>query len=115
MRRHLTELEERALLKRGPVPDFAMAALDMRIDLARSRAFSMRQVPTQKEVDLCLDFCRAMAIDSLDSEPEDLAQVPAIRAALLREIYGTLTGVVEDAPASRPTPSKGEDESPFVN
>jgi len=95
--RHLTELERRALTGR-PAPEFALAALDMRIDLARSRAFNLQATPTQKEVDLCLDFCRSLAIDAIDSGCEDLAQVPPIRADLLREVYGTVFTPVEDAP-----------------
>jgi hypothetical protein len=95
--RHLTELERRAL-SGGPAPEYALAALDMRIDLARSRAFNMRAVPSQKEVDLCLDFCRALAVDSVDSEVEDLAQVPRIRAELLREVYGTVFTPVDEVP-----------------
>jgi hypothetical protein len=97
--RHLTELERRAL-SGGPAPEYASAALDMRIDIARSRAFNLEATPTQKEVDLCLDFCRALAVDSVDSEVEDLAQVPQIRAELLREVYGTVFTPVEDAPAN---------------
>lgn len=95
--RHLSELERRAMMG-GPAPDYATAALDMRIDLARSRAFNFKAVPTQKEVDLCLDFCRALAVDALDSEVEDLAQVAQIRAELLREVYGTVFTPVEDVP-----------------
>lgn len=96
--RHLSELERRALTG-GPAPEYALAALDMRIDLAHSRAFNLRAVPSQKEVDLCLDFCRALAVDSLDSDVEDLAQVAAIRAELLREVYGTVFTPVEEVPA----------------
>jgi len=95
--RHLTELERRALIG-GPAPDYAMAALDMRIDLARSRAFNFKAIPSQKEVDLCLDFCRALAVDALDSDAADLAQVPQIRAELLREVYGTVFTPVDDVP-----------------
>ena len=97
--RHLTELERRALTG-GPAPEYALAALDMRIDIARSRAFNLQATPTQKEVDLCLDFCRALAVDSVDSDVEDLAQVPQIRAELLREVYGTVFTPVEAAPAN---------------
>lgn len=100
VRRHLTELEERALTG-GDAPDYAAAALDMRIDLARSRAFSLTQAPSPKEVELCLDFCRALAIDSLESDARDLGQVAEIRAALLREIYGAVSGAeAEEVPAS---------------
>ncbi|MEM1022444.1 MAG: PilZ domain-containing protein [Myxococcota bacterium] len=100
VRRHLTELEERALMGRE-APEYAEAALDMRIDLARSRAHSLTQAPSPKEVELCLDFCRALAIDSIESDARDLGQVAEIRAALLREIYGAVSGVeVEEVPAS---------------
>lgn len=97
VRRHLTELEERALTT-GQAPDYAMAALDMRIDLARSRAALMMDVPSPKEVELCLDFCRALAIDSIESDLRDLAQVAEIRAALLREVYGSIASPDEAAP-----------------
>lgn len=95
VRRHLTELEERALTT-GHAPEYAMAALDMRIDLARSRAALMLEVPSPKEVELCLDFCRALAVDSVESDPNDLCQVAEIRAALLREIYGSISSPAED-------------------
>lgn len=99
VRRHMTELEERALAS-GQAPDYAMAALDMRIDLARSRAALMLEVPSPKEVELCLDFCRALAIDSVESDFNDLCQVAEIRAALLREIYGSVS-----APDGQQTPA----------
>jgi hypothetical protein len=98
VRRHLTELETRVLLT-GEGPEYAAAALDMRIDLARSRAYSVTEAPSGEEVELCLDFCRALALDAIESESRDVAQVPEIRAALLREVYGATLNAEAPVPA----------------
>ncbi len=85
--RSLTEVEQRALLGQE-TPAFALAAIEMRIDLARSRAVSLTEVPAAEECELALDFCRSLATDADAAAPEDLAQVSQIRAALLRSVYG---------------------------
>ncbi|MGF1508452.1 MAG: PilZ domain-containing protein [Myxococcota bacterium] len=110
VRRHLTEVEQRWLLT-GTGPEYAGAALDMRIDLARARAHSVAHGPSAKEVELCLDFCRAMAIDAIESEAKDISQVPEIRAGLLREVYGSMI----TPKAERPTPPSSRRSSELMN
>ncbi|MBK6683436.1 MAG: PilZ domain-containing protein [Deltaproteobacteria bacterium] len=88
--RSLTLLERRALLT--GVPDFASAAVDVRIGLARALAESLRQLPTRDEGSRALEFCRTLAEQSKDAPQDQRAEVPQIRVGILRAVYGAILG-----------------------
>ena len=85
--RELTDVERR-VLRGDDAPAFARAALELRIDLARSQA-NLHDAPSLREsCELGLDFCRSLAADADRERPEWRAQVPEIRAGILTQIYG---------------------------
>lgn len=88
--RSLSLLERRALLTGEP--DFASAAVDVRIGLARSLAESLRQLPTRDEGARALEFCRTLAEQSQGLPADHLSEVPQIRVGILRAVYGSILG-----------------------
>lgn len=85
--RDLTAIERQAIVG-GDVPAFALAAVEMRVDLARAQAALVDAVALRESCELGLDFCRSLAVDARDCAPPFLAQVPEIRAGILTQIYG---------------------------
>ena len=85
--RELTEVERDAILGRSS-PPFARAALEMRLDLARTQAVMVDPSSLRDSCELALDFCRTLAKDAKDAPPSKLAQVPDIRAGILSQVYG---------------------------
>lgn len=89
--RELTEVERR-ILGGARGPEFARAALEMRIDLGRAQAALQDANALRDACELALDFCRSLATEARAVAPEVLAQVPDIRAGILTQIYGWTVG-----------------------
>lgn len=89
--RELSEIERRVLAG-ARSPNFARAALEMRVDLGRVQANLQDAASLRESCDLALDFCRSLAVETEGLSSDLLAQVPDIRAGILTQIYGWTMG-----------------------
>jgi hypothetical protein len=77
---------ERSAALGDEAPSFARATLDMRIQLEHRR---IEGAPKSTLVSGAIELVRSISNDAAGSGPDVLVQVVAIRAALLRAIYGS--------------------------